>query len=68
MRVRTGGESTVVSLMRKNPLVVQCKVRKESTAASLRHILISPGVGRRVKRPEAGIVSPDVSEPEDTRG
>ena len=29
--------------MRKNPLVVQCKVELESTVASLRHILISPG-------------------------
>ena len=38
--------STVVSLMRKNPPFVQCKVELESTAASLRHILISPGVRR----------------------
>ena len=38
--------STVVSLMRKTPPFVQCKVELESTAASLRHILISPGVGR----------------------
>ena len=30
--------------MRKNPFVVQCKVELESTVASLRHILISPGV------------------------
>ena len=32
--------------MRKNPSVVQCKLELESTVASLRHILISPGVRR----------------------
>ena len=35
-----------MSLMRENPPFVQCKVELESTAASLRHILISPGVRR----------------------
>ena len=35
-----------MSLMRKNPPFVQCKVELESTVASLRHILISPGVRR----------------------
>ena len=39
--VRVG---TVVSFDEEKPLVVQCKVELESTVASLRHILISPGV------------------------
>ena len=36
--------NTVVSFDEEKPLVVQCKVELESTVASLRHILISPGV------------------------
>ena len=38
--------STVVSFDEEKPRVVQRKVELESTAASLRHILISPGVRR----------------------
>ena len=38
--------STVVSFDEEKPRVVQRKVELESTAASLRHILISPGSGR----------------------
>ena len=37
--------------MRKNPSVVQCKLELESTVASLRHILISPGVRRGLSQP-----------------
>ena len=34
----------------EKPRFVQCKVELESTVASLRHILISPGVGRQASR------------------
>ena len=46
--------STVVSFDEEKPRVVQRKVELESTAASLRHILISPGSGRGLSRSGGG--------------
>ena len=54
--------------MRKNPLVVQCKVELESTVASLRHILISPGVGRGDSPGQRGKARGDLVKMESVAG